>query len=337
MPVVLDPETPQATTSRQPRSAGAGGLRTELVGCCVCGGSRHTVIARGFDFEYETTREEFPVVRCDDCGHHFLNPRPAESELPAIYPPNYYAYQYQDAVHPLARRAKDFLDRRKIRGWLAPCTTSAPRFLDVGCGDGRYLRMFAERGVARSALWGVEMSREVVDGLVAEGFQGRFGRIEDAQDLPQNYFDLIVMLQVIEHVSEPGACVARLAQLLAPGGVLVLETPNVDALDVRLFQSRYWGGYHLPRHWNLFSPESLRKLLLRHGLEPVATRFLPSPAFWLHSLHHWLKYERRQPRLARWVHPARCVPGLAAFTAFDMFRAALRRRTSNMQLMARRP
>jgi hypothetical protein len=51
-----------------------------------------------------------------------------------------------------------------------------------------------------------------------------------------------------------------LAKLLAPGGILIVETPNTKSWDVKLFRRGYWGGYHIPRHWNLLSAATLKRL-----------------------------------------------------------------------------
>ena len=85
--------------------------------------------------------------------------------------------------------------------------------------------------------------------------EGRSGR---GLPLPADSYDLVIMNQLIEHV----AIAARPAlhgdvRDLRPGGHLFLETPNLDSLDARAFRRRYWGGYHLPRHFHLFDSRTL--------------------------------------------------------------------------------
>ncbi len=308
--------------------------RVERVPCCVCSGTAGREIASGRDYEYLTSSTVFRMVRCRECGHHYLNPRPALDELMTIYPPNYYAYHYTEVLHPLADAAKRTLDQRKMSVWLSHLDSAQPRVLDVGCGNGRYLKALHRRGVPKQQLWGVELDPAVVADLHANGYPAHCGRIEDLVGLPPRSFDLIVMLQVIEHVADPAACIAQLAGLLAPGGVLVLETPNARCLDRTLFRRHYWGGYHFPRHWNLFDATTLSRLLQRHGLHTRLVRYLPSPSFWIYSLHHVTRYALECPRLAGLFNPFRNVPAQALFTSLDLLRGCLGLRTSNMEVTA---
>jgi SAM-dependent methyltransferase len=163
-------------------------------------------------------------------------------------------------------------------------------------------------------------------------------RVEDCEHFGSARLDLITMFHVIEHVSSPRDVVDRLAGWLRPGGVLAVETPNIDSLDARLFAGGLWGGYHIPRHWHLFRPETMTRLLEAAGLEVVAVEHQTGHAFWMYSLHHRLRYaERPHPRLARRFDPLTAVAPLLAFTAFDRARAAVGARTSAMLHVARRP
>jgi SAM-dependent methyltransferase len=317
--------------------AARGALAHPLVDvrCCVCGASAGEVVASGQDYEYETTADVFQVKRCAGCGHHYVSPRPATEDLGTIYPADYYAYRFIENLSPLARRTKAFLDGRKVRAWLQETPVRTPRFLDVGCGDGWFLRILHDQGVPKDCLWGVEIGDAPIEQLRRDGFQGRSGTIE-AVDLPAGSFDLIVVLQVIEHVSDPEAVLQKLARLLAPGGVLILETPNLRSADFHLFRRGYWGGYHFPRHWNLFTEDSLGRLLARTGLRLTSTAYLPAPTFWVYSLHHLVKYEWGFRQAARFVDPLRNLPAVGAAAAFDLLRAKLGFRTSNMRAVIRR-
>jgi 2-polyprenyl-3-methyl-5-hydroxy-6-metoxy-1,4-benzoquinol methylase len=314
-------------------------IATEPVpNCPVCGETRFTFYAVGFDYEILTCANPWRFVRCDSCHHVWLHPRPALSTLSTIYPPHYYAYQYQKQINPLAVWGKAVLDRFKMRTILRYLPHPPRTFLDVGCGDGRFLKVMEGRGLARTNLYGLELDRAVVQTLAEAGYQVFAERVEDCQRIPPGTIDLATMFHVIEHVENPGAVVSKMASWLAPGGLFAVETPNLDSLDARLFRRRYWGGYHFPRHWNLFTPTSLSRLLTAQGLEVLGVRYQTGHSFWLWSFHHRLRYRHRPcPRLAELFNPFRGLPFLVLATAFDKMRATLGFRTSAMLMLARKP
>lgn len=310
----------------------------EIPSCPVCGHGSFGTFAVGFDYELRSCRNAWRMVSCDACAHVWLNPRPAIATLPLIYPKTYYAYNYAARVHPIARRGKEALDRGKMRTILRQLPRAPRSFLDVGCGDGRFLRAMEAQGVPQASTHGLELDRGVVDRLVADGFPVECARVEDCTSIGDGAIDLATMFHVIEHVDDPRAVVGRIARWLAPGGVLAIETPNLDSLDARLFRERHWGGYHFPRHWNLFTAQTLSRVLRDAGLEPVSILYQTGHSFWMYSVHHRLRYAARpRRRLSRLFDPIGSLPFLVGFTAFDKLRAALGARTSAVLMLARKP
>jgi 2-polyprenyl-3-methyl-5-hydroxy-6-metoxy-1,4-benzoquinol methylase len=295
-------------------------------------------VASGYDYELRTCQNRWTYVQCARCEHIWLNPRPALDALDVIYPTSYYAYNYQD-ISAVARRAKQAMDEVKMRSILR-CSPEPPTsYLDVGCGDGRYLGVLARKGLPHEDLHGLELDGATVDRLRSQGFQVHQERVEDTQQFAPEMFDLITIFHVIEHVGSPSQVLRRLADWLRPGGVLAVETPNVDSLDARLFAAGTWGGFHIPRHWHLFQRSTLARLLESVGLVLKAVRYQPGHAFWMYSVHHELLYGGRQPRprSAKFFDPFASVIPLAAFTAFDLARAAMGAKTSAMLMIAEKP
>jgi len=323
----------------QVKGGGAPRIAEEAAPTCpVCSGAEFTPLAVGFDYESRTCSNPWRFVTCRACSHVWLNPRPAISTLSAIYPPTYYAYHYDTEVNALARRGKEFLDARKFAGILTTLGRPAKSFVDIGCGDGRFLKLMRSRGVPDSTNYGLELDDKVCARLRADGFSAICKRVEDCDDIPAGSLDLATMFHVIEHVDDPAAVTRRIASWLAPGGVFAVETPNIDSLDARLFRNTYWGGYHIPRHWNMFTPRSLSRLLEAAGLEVVATRYQTGHSFWMWSMHHVTRYHgASRPRLAHALfNPFKGLPALLAFTAFDKLRAAVGCKTSSMLMLARK-
>lgn len=334
------PQTELVRSAAAPEEfAGAPVIGIEQVPLCpVCGASEQVPFAFGFDYELRTCRNEWRFVRCRACEHVWLNPRPAVSELAVIYPSTYYAYNYGN-INPVARKAKELLDRRKMARIMRSCARQPRSYLDVGCGDGRFLRVMEGAGVDRDRLYGLELDSNVVGHLRGEGYRNVFcERIEGTASLPEGGIDLATMFHVIEHVDDPGAVVRQIQRCLSPGGVFALETPNLDSWDARLFKETYWGGYHIPRHWNLFTPSTIRRLLKENGLEVLSIAFQTGHSFWMYSLHHVVRYHgRSRPRMGEWFDPMKSLFTIGAFTGLDLIRGSLGAKTSAMLVICRKP
>jgi SAM-dependent methyltransferase len=319
--------------------AGLPEIAVEAAGSCpVCGGEAFVPQAEGFDFELETCRNHWRFGRCATCGHIQLDPRPRAETLPAIYPPNYYSYNMEKTVGRLAMAGKAMLDAAKFRGFLALLGRPARSYLDIGCGDLKYLEVMRRHGIPPERLYGLELDTGVVAKARARGYQVFQERAEDARSLPEAAIDVITMFHVIEHVADPAAVLRSVARWLAPGGILVIETPNRAALDARLFARRYWGGYHIPRHWHLFDRRGLTRLLEAEGFRVMTVRYQTGHSFWLYSLHHAIRYNPYLPSraLARLFDPLSSMPMLVLATLWDKLRAALGLPTSAMLLVAER-
>src|SRR5437868_5717813 len=136
---------PEFAESKSPQIADE-----EIPRCPVCQGSEHRPYAEGFDYELRTCRNAWRFVACRGCDHVWLNPRPAVRTLEVIYPAHYYAYNYEAVVNPIARAGKEFLDGRKMKAIVGHLSKAPRSFLDIGCGDGRFLKVMEKSGVPAS-------------------------------------------------------------------------------------------------------------------------------------------------------------------------------------------
>lgn len=117
-------------------------------------------------------------------------------------------------------------------------------------------------------LYGVEMSENIArQAEAASGAQIFVGDMLDAPFAPGS-IDAITCFHVLEHVYQPRAVLAKVAQWLKPGGVFYTMMPNIDSAGARMFRS-YWYALELPRHLYHFSPPALRGLACSEGLEEV--------------------------------------------------------------------
>jgi hypothetical protein len=118
--------------------------------------------------------------------------------------------------------------------------------------------------------------------------------------------------------------------------VILIETPSVDAWDAKLFWKRYWGGWHTPRHWTLYTPETLTDLLRSHGFDIVGKKALLSPTFWLQSIHHWMLEQSSLRRFAQLSDITHIVP-LAISSTLDAIQLVATGKTSNFRMVGRKP
>jgi predicted SAM-dependent methyltransferase len=170
------------------------------------------------------------------------------------------------------------------------------------------------------------------------------GRFEADRELETGSFDLILAAHVIEHVADPRRFVERAAELLAPGGLLVVATPNWNSADARRLRE-HWGGNHFPRHWTLYEERTLRQLADAVGLEVQRIDYQPNPIFWIWTCHSW--FRDRFPR-RRW--PDRMFPPVGifspslhafvlqtVFTVLDVVLLRLTGKTASMAAELRKP
>jgi SAM-dependent methyltransferase len=152
-------------------------------------------------------------------------------------------------------------DRQRLALLRAP---AGARILDAGAGRGRFVATAAAAGYEAS---GIEPSpRGPVDARIARV------TIEEAR-FPASSFDAVTLWHVLEHLDDPGAALRRIADWLAPGGLLLVGVPNIASWQARAGGERW---YHLdaPRHRVHFTPAGLGELLEASGFAPVATRYV---------------------------------------------------------------
>jgi len=311
-------------------------IEVETVSCQGCGSSGpHPVVAAGPDYDnHACGDQEFSLAHCRRCSTFFLNPRPTAAMLPIIYgSESYYAYELSTTGNSIVLRARRKRDTAKVAQVLALLATPPAQLsvLDIGAGDGALLDAFHDAGVGRLA--GLEIHEDAAARLSAKGFDGMYGRIETTT-LPPESFDVVSMIQVIEHVAEPRDVIAKCRAALRPGGVLLLETPNMASWDRRFFRKRLWGGYHFPRHWTLWDIRSLPRLLEASGF---TVRHVSTPAAavqWAWSLNHVAQHLGAPPSLANLFGMQNPVI-LAALWGLEIVPSLLGR-SANMRILARR-
>ena len=300
--------------------------------CCLCGDEDAAPVAVGEDFEYRTSGDSFVAMRCNGCGLVYLNPRPALDELDRIYPSTYHAFDFTPEKFGLAHRMRSRLEARRLLSYCRGLGDDA-RILDVGCGDGFHLSLLKRFGHPGWRLEGVDTSERAVVAARGAGLAVHLGTVESA-GLAENAYDLVLLIATIEHVADPPAVLRAAARLLRPGGRAVVVTDNTATLDFRIFGGRHWGGYHFPRHWNLFNRRSLGLLAQQAGLEVESLSTILSPVNWVYSIRNRL-VDRGAPRWLVERFSLKAPVSLGVGTILDGF-FQLFRRGALLKLVARK-
>src|SRR5205807_107331 len=149
------------------------------------------------------------------------------------------------------------------------------RLLDVGCGAGKFLLRMKNLGWDVS---GVDFSPTAVQAVRAAGMRALQGTLPHPELRPGN-FDVVAMRHALEHVPDPRETLRRAWELLAPGGLLLIQVPNFAAWDVSVLGDAAL-GVDLPRHLTHFTPQTLGEMLRREGMTNITVRQV-SHANWI--------------------------------------------------------
>jgi 2-polyprenyl-3-methyl-5-hydroxy-6-metoxy-1,4-benzoquinol methylase len=248
--------------------------------CILCGGTAHEpLLTRVADY-VTGTPGRWDLLTCTTCKVVTTAPPVPPADIHHYYKSDYSPFEIDPASRrgslKTALRAAMLLPYRLRFGSAerqrAPF--GAGRVLDVGCGSGALLAALAREGWICHCL---DPSAEALARARAAVPSGKFfqGTIETFTT--EHRFDLITLSHVLEHLADPRAALRKLHSLLAPGGELQLEVPNIGGAEARLF-GRNWRGLDLPRHYVHFTPRTLGWLLRDTGfvMERQRTAFLAS-------------------------------------------------------------
>lgn len=224
--------------------------------CELCEGRSVTVIA-----DRSRSGAALRTVACRGCGLVWSDPRP--HEVRRFYEESYrlaYKGTFEPKPKHVLRAGEVALARlQTIQPWLS----GRMRVLDVGSGGGEFAYLLQSLG---HDVRGVEPNRGYAGYAKAQyGLDVAVGFIDDVE-LDVGGYDLITIWHVLEHTEHPGAVLRKLQTALKPGGVLVVEVPNVEATCQAPSST-----FHEAHLYN-FNRSSLVGLAEKSGLVSIGTR-----------------------------------------------------------------
>ncbi len=233
------------------------------VACPLCQADDSTVVCTK-DF----TAGVYTIVRCNRCRLAYINPQPTSVVDGTIYGQQYFQSTvakergYSDYVgaeteyrHAAARRSLKYVMSHLPVG-------EGRRLLDIGCAAGFFLNAAQD---AEFSVCGVEVSAFASEYARAHfGVDVRIGMLKDV-NFQSCAFDVVTMFDVIEHIADPIRELTEIARILKPGGVLVLDTPNIESDTARLQGDQWW--LFKSDHLVYYAPDTIRRLFEIAGFE----------------------------------------------------------------------
>lgn len=241
--------------------------------CPICNGTDYTILGKA---RYNSISEKFitadyRVVRCSQCTGYYVTPPITftDEQWSALYHDEYFAGQSEWL---LKKRSQELKQRLDFALSLIDSDNEI-HLLDIGTGEGRTLIEADRRGWKTTGI-------DVVDNRIADAKHESIHFIKAKfleYPLPLGAYDIIYLDSVLEHVLQPGEYIARIKELLKPGGVLFIAVPNEDSLfnDIRKIAYRLTRQSEItekikpfdsPYHIIGFTEHSLNSIVHSHGL-----------------------------------------------------------------------
>ena len=212
------------------------------------------------------------IVCCRRCKLCCLNPRPSDEDVSHLYDEQYYRDGATTGIGYSAEiRTPDLV--RTLQPWYIPplrevVDVRGKRVLDVGCSFGQLVYWLEKAG---ATCTGIDISDVGVDwGRKNLGLDLRQASVLDWNG-PAGSFDVITLIDVIEHLTDPVTMLERIRHLLKPGGLLYIKTPNFGAYASAGKSWKYL--YFSLEHLLYFNIESLDRTVSSRGFRPYCQTY----------------------------------------------------------------
>ena len=262
----------------------------ELINCPLCNSSEYNVYIENAKELYNDMDEYFNVCKCNKCEHIFTNPRPTKGTIDYFYPDKagyyqpvdyqehsglkyeiykkilniFYGYKLKTNINSIFATLVYILKKRYIQSSHIARFKERGKLLDIGCSYGSYLKKMQFLGWD---VYGTEINKEAVkyakENLNLDNIKNSF--FEDT-NFKKDFFDVVNMNMVLEHVYEPELTVKKIYGILKLNGQLMISVPDISGFE-SLFYKQYAYGLQVPEHLHHFSPKTIKQLLENNGFK----------------------------------------------------------------------
>lgn len=261
--------------------------------CNSCADQEAELLFSNYDRMFRQ-KDFFNIVRCPKCGLIYISSPPRD------------LYNYYDKnKYSVFNSSKNIKDLKKLVVFInciyyhllfttssnlkktilkkfnvifpffrITCVVEDGNFLDVGCGNGYYLLVMKYLGMN---TYGVEPGEFDLDQNVKYNLNIFNGNLIEAH-FSENFFDVITLNHVLEHVNNPLEYMSELYRILKPGGYLVIGVPLSDSLAFSVF-GKYWAQLDTPRHLFCFSKTNLIDYAKKSNFKIIDFRYNSAPSY----------------------------------------------------------
>jgi SAM-dependent methyltransferase len=248
-------------------------------GCCLLCGSALERILSGLSDTRFGTPGSYEIRRCGHCGFEQTWPVPSLADLKKLYEAQ---YNFGGETGTFYTRLREwFLMSPLYRLWIRldgdisfHSRSGSGRLIDIGCNEGRGLRIYANNGFQ---VEGLELNETAAAVARRIGFDVHTCLLDKFR--PTAAYDVAVLSNVLEHSLNPRQMLLDINRILASGGRVWISCPNSRSF-LRTVFGRSWINWHVPFHISHFSPGTLQYLLTDTGFVNVEIHQI-SPALWV--------------------------------------------------------
>jgi 2-polyprenyl-3-methyl-5-hydroxy-6-metoxy-1,4-benzoquinol methylase len=204
----------------------------------------------------------FRIVHCDSCELVFVANRPTVDELKTYYG------QIHDSIYDDSNSECLAFYYRALKREIERRGKQQGRIFDVGCAGGWFLD-----GMEGWERHGCEMAPQ--DFAIARSKHGDRILPLSFEEYPEKaeYFDVITLQDVFDHMPEPGQALAKCFRMLRPGGLLVIKVHDISCLYARVTGSQFYAVIP-PGHLFYYREKSLRRILERAHFQVISARHM---------------------------------------------------------------
>lgn len=221
------------------------------------------------------------IVSCRRCGLVYVNPR--IRQIPGLTAYNEAEeLAYFESSYPARYTAYRTL-LSKVGRWIDHPVES---MVDIGCGDGAMLD--AARSLAIPQIVGLEISPSLI-ARIKQRFQDGEVTVSNQpiSELDPDSFDMVTLINVLEHLPHPKITLLEIQKCLKPGGLLLVHVPNLAGLPARI-RGQAWNQLEPYSHFYYFTSKTLQAMLRSAGLTPAGRFHLRIDSGWRGELQDML-------------------------------------------------